>query len=311
MAFLAVYRLYLYLQFLSPFRSLPTPAVHRQHISAAYTSCNVQEQCPIIVEQALRMAKSMDTENEAPGRVYLWSILNRAALAISTGKKVLEWFPFGISLGTCVKALMCCALPEFIQMMVQPEGNIFSDDERVQQSVGFLLTGSATPTFTMQCALFVRNEVRPFLPSPTVTRHDEWSRNFLKRLDNGLPSLQAFCNEVFRCDPALSLTGREACCDTTLADVYIPKGTLVMLSPTVANQNPEWWGPDAADFNPARWLNGDGSCRPRSCIGQEIGRLEVKIMVAIMVGQFEMQLADEQKGTCDDVVVRLRELHGW
>ncbi|GMG02139.1 unnamed protein product [Aspergillus oryzae] len=383
--------------------------LHRQQISAAYTPCNVREQCPIIVEQALRMAESMDAENKEQGCVYLWDILNRAGLAIvcktqldthfdpirheTTVKKVLERFLFGISLGTCVKALMCCALPESIQTIVQPqvpgladlkcfvrriiteekkqtqtrrrmsgkratllscllEGDIFGDGERVQQSVDFLLAGSATVTFTMQWALFVlsrdpdlqgkvRNEVRQCLPSPTTTRLDEWSHIFLKRLDDGLPSLQAFCNEVFRCYPAISLTGREACCDTTLAGVYVPKGTLVLLSPPVANQNPEWWGPDAAEFNPARWLNGDGSFNssaggnqihnrytfltfgqgPRSCIGQELGRLEVNIMVAIMLGKFEMQLADEQKEPVvmgilspiprDDVVVHLRELHGW
>lgn len=43
----------------------------------------------------------------------------------------------------------------------------------------------------------------------------------------------------------------------TFGDRTIPEGTIVSVSPWVIHHSKEYWGEDAHEFNPDRWLKGD------------------------------------------------------
>ncbi|KAF5351591.1 hypothetical protein D9758_007265 [Tetrapyrgos nigripes] len=84
-----------------------------------------------------------------------------------------------------------------------------------------------------------------------------------------LPYLDAVCRETLRLYPPVANLGRIANEDAVLplskpiigrdgnkiTEVYIPKGTSVLMSFINSNRNPEIWGPDALEWKPERWLS--------------------------------------------------------
>ena len=49
--------------------------------------------------------------------------------------------------------------------------------------------------------------------------------------------------------PVKGLDGRD------MHEIFIPNGTLVLISALNSNRNPEIWGPDALEWKPERWLS--------------------------------------------------------
>ena len=45
---------------------------------------------------------------------------------------------------------------------------------------------------------------------------------------------------------------------------FIPKGTLVVIHPTVMHRLPEYWGDDAEEFRPSRWTESTSSKHERN-----------------------------------------------
>ncbi|KAL2150481.1 hypothetical protein VTH82DRAFT_7044 [Thermothelomyces myriococcoides] len=152
-----------------------------------------------------------------------------------------------------------------------------------------------------------------------------------------LPYLNGIMHETLRLYPTVPLTMREALRDTRLGDQVIPKGTEMVVSIWQVNRSPEIWGPDADRFRPERWINPDdgkanrhGGARsnydfltflqgPRSCIGQEFAKAEMRCLLAALVTSFSWDLAmDESKIVPRGVItikpengmyLRMRPLH--
>jgi cytochrome P450 len=121
-----------------------------------------------------------------------------------------------------------------------------------------------------------------------------------------LPLLNAVCNETLRLFPTVPITIRVAVRDSYLAGHPIPCGTEVIVCPWAVNRNPEFWGSDAAEFKPDRWIddgkpnNSGGAisnyCQmtflhgPRSCIGQNFAKAELRCLLAAFVTSFAWEL---------------------
>lgn len=41
---------------------------------------------------------------------------------------------------------------------------------------------------------------------------------------------------------------------TEIREIFVPKGTVVVVSLLASNRNPIVWGPDSKDWKPERWL---------------------------------------------------------
>lgn len=50
--------------------------------------------------------------------------------------------------------------------------------------------------------------------------------------------------------PLVGCDGKE------LHELVVPKGTFVQVAILIPNRNPDFWGPDADEWKPERWLNG-------------------------------------------------------
>lgn len=119
-----------------------------------------------------------------------------------------------------------------------------------------------------------------------------------------MPYLTAVCNEVLRLYPTVPVTEREAVKVTTIGSQYIPVGTRVIISLWAINRDRSLWGPDAREFNPDRWLKAQhGGAEspyalvtflhgPRSCIGQNFARTEMKCLLAALTLRFRFEMAD-------------------
>ena len=134
------------------------------------------------------------------------------------------------------------------------------------------------------------------------------------------------------------MTLRMAGEDTTLGGHYIPKGTIVILSPWAINRSKKIWGPRADVFDPDRWEvqkeGKEGASNydfmtflhgPRSCIGKDFSRLEFKALLAALVGKFEFNEVLDENGKRKEITIKggitsrpengmplwVRSLDGW
>jgi cytochrome P450 len=113
----------------------------------------------------------------------------------------------------------------------------------------------------------------------------------LDRLDY----LDACISEAMRLKPVAPFLGLEALRDTTIADVHVPAGTLLwcMLRHDSVDER---YFPDAAAFEPQRWLEGADrripmpfGAGPRICPGRYLALLETRLAMAMLLGGFEIE----------------------
>lgn len=168
--------------------------------------------------------------------------------------------------------------------------NDFTDDELAHQTLTMMAAGHETTSSALSWCTYllsrhpeiqkqVRDEVRANLPSPSS------NETITAAQIDALPMLNAVCNETTRMYPTVPVTIREVVKETPLAGYMLPTGTNVLLAPWAINRSEHFWGADAAEFKPSRWINDDGTPNntggstsnyalltflhgPRSCIGQ-------------------------------------------
>lgn len=228
----------------------------------------------------------------------------------------------------------------------------FSDPQLVDQLLTFLAAGHETTSSALTWTTYllaihpeiqkaVRAEVREAIPSPTSADADE-SFDLAATLES-LPILNGVCNEALRLYPTVPLTIRETVNPTSLAGQALPVGTQIMLPIHAMNRLPAFWGEDAAEFNPERWIDTDektGERRPnnsggapsnyvnltflhgpRSCIGQGFAKAELRCLAAAVVGRFTMEMADPNEVVVASGVIttkpkngmnlRMKPVEGW
>ncbi len=123
-----------------------------------------------------------------------------------------------------------------------------------------------------------------------------------------MPYLEACANETMRLKPIAPVLILQAIRDSVVADVRVPKGTLVFgaLRPDAMR---EGVFENAAAFEPQRWLRTEKGhdaasasrvsmpfgAGPRVCPGRQLAMLEMKIALATLLGGFEI----DSVGTAD------------
>jgi gibberellin 13-oxidase len=108
--------------------------------------------------------------------------------------------------------------------------------------------------------------------------------------------------ETLRLYPAGSVVSRQALRDVTLGGVRVPAGVNVYVPVSTVHLDPELWGADAREFDPARFA---GCARPqppaylpfgagvRTCLGQCFAMTELKVLIALVVSRFEVSLSPD------------------
>ncbi|EXJ93058.1 hypothetical protein A1O3_01614 [Capronia epimyces CBS 606.96] len=200
--------------------------------------------------------------------------------------------------------------PDITSVALESGG--FTDDELVDNMMTFLAAGHETTASAFTWAVYMlcqhpeiqtrlRQEVHSHIPNPgpeMQITHD---------LIDHMPYLHAVCQETLRLWAPVPLTLRLAAANTSILGHFVPKNTIIILSPWAVNNNVEMWGPDADKFNPDRWTapgqaNAGGAVSnyafltflhgPRSCIGMKFAQAEFACLLAAFVASFETTLAD-------------------
>lgn len=133
-------------------------------------------------------------------------------------------------------------------------------------------------------------------------------------------------HETLRLYPTVPLTLRTATRDTYIGGHLIPQGVTLVLSMWQMNRSPEVWGHDAAEFKPERWItggkpnsNGGASSNyefltflhgPRSCIGQNFAKAEMRCLLTSMIRTFEWGLAMDESKIIPRGVITIKPANG-
>ncbi|EXJ90924.1 hypothetical protein A1O1_04030 [Capronia coronata CBS 617.96] len=209
--------------------------------------------------------------------------------------------------------------PDITSVALESGG--FTDEELVDNMMTFLAAGHETTASAFTWAVYMlcqhpeiqtrlRQEIHEHIPSarenPGRGPPDHQAAITHDVIDN-MPFLHAVCQETLRLWSPVPLTLRYTAVDTTILGQFVPRGTMIILSPWAVNNNFKLWGPDADKFNPDRWMapgqaNAGGAVSnyafltflhgPRSCIGMKFAQAEFACLLAAFVGSFEIKMAD-------------------
>ncbi|KAG6615311.1 Cytochrome P450 86A2 [Phytophthora cinnamomi] len=118
-----------------------------------------------------------------------------------------------------------------------------------------------------------------------------------------LPYLEATILELLRLYPPVPSIPYHCARDTVFADgTFIPANTDILLTLYSAGRLASVWGKDATKFSPERFLD-EKTCEllkdppakysafsdgPRICLGRSLAMLELKVVVATVVGRFKL-----------------------
>jgi cytochrome P450 len=144
-------------------------------------------------------------------------------------------------------------------------------------------------------------EVRAALPDPSAPTLEDIAR---------LEYVEACAHETMRLKPVAPLLPVETLRETTIGDVRVPAG-IVVINLMRRDSVSEAYVPQAAEFRPERWLT-DGApgqmassakrvampfgAGPRICPGRYLALLEMKVAMATLLGRFEIESVDAPDG---------------
>ncbi|KAH9644651.1 hypothetical protein HF086_011820, partial [Spodoptera exigua] len=117
--------------------------------------------------------------------------------------------------------------------------------------------------------------------------------------------LDAVVKEAIRLYPIAPMTGRQTTTHTKLRNATIPAGSSIIVHVWGINRNPKYWGSDANEFKPQRWL--DSTTLPthqaafasfgpgkRGCVGKNYAILYIKATVVSLLRKYKIT-ADHTK----------------
>ncbi|KAJ6557982.1 cytochrome P450 [Mycena capillaripes] len=212
-----------------------------------------------------------------------------------------------------------------------------TDDELVANVFAFLLAGHETSAHSLSFAI----ALLALYPDVQQKIYEETARVWpdgcptstsLSSIKEYMPSLQytlATFQETIRLFPPAPRLGKIVQTDTTLTahrfppgkvedvipfTVPVPAGSVIVIDAVALHVNPIYWGRNAADFKPERFVDTKTyrwprdaffafSSGPRSCIGQRFALTESVCILASLVRRYEISVPahlaakpfDEQK----------------
>lgn len=154
----------------------------------------------------------------------------------------------------------------------------------------------------------IRREMMDVLPAMGVTNDTYLTTDHVQKL----VYLEATIREVLRLYAILPSTRREVVSDTVVCgDIPVRKGDFVLVSIYAMARNPQVWGPDAAQFNPSRWIDSTTgelltfpptkfatfNAGPRMCLGMKLAFLELRVVAANLLHRYKFSLVAPNDGS--------------
>ncbi|KAG7441569.1 cytochrome P450 [Guyanagaster necrorhizus] len=212
------------------------------------------------------------------------------------------------------------------------DANIHMSREEIIAQVCLSISGYETTSISLTWALIelCRNvDIQNKLRKEAVQYGN--SDPTWEHVNSSLPYLDAIVHETLRMHPPVFETTRMATEDDilplstpvmtksgeTVNSLFIAKGTVITTPIGTLNRSEQFWGPDAKEFKPERWLE-DSAPRakeiqghrhlltfidgPRTCLGKTFALTEFKAVLFVIVRNF----AFEFPGGSDTVIGKYR-----
>ncbi len=180
------------------------------------------------------------------------------------------------------------------------------DNDMVAGNVStMLLAGEDTTANTIAWLLYLlRSNPHTLRTAVAEARQlaPDSARFTLEQMD-ALVYLDGAIQEAMRLKPVGPFMPVEAIVDTTVEDVHVPKGSLVWCVMRHDSVDESHF-PNAQAFAPERWLAQDVDKQvstpfgsgPRTCPGRYLALLEIKVVMAMLLGRFEIASVDTADG---------------
>ncbi|GMT20003.1 hypothetical protein PFISCL1PPCAC_11300, partial [Pristionchus fissidentatus] len=183
-----------------------------------------------------------------------------------------------------------------------------SVDEVVMQVVIFILAGFDTTSNALAYTVWMLAN-NPEVMKKCQEEIDECCQEDSISYEdlNKLKYIEATCKETLRLEPFGSISNSRTCMNsTTVCGIDIEKDTWIEVDAYTLHIDKEIWGEDADEFRPERWLEpgfhvpqhvyGAFGGGPRICIGQRLGLMEEKLVLAHLLRKWTIVKANpEQK----------------
>ena len=121
----------------------------------------------------------------------------------------------------------------------------------------------------------------------------------------GLDFVEACIHETMRLKPVAPMLGLQAIHDTTVGDIQVPAGTVILLL-LRRDSVSETYFENAARFEPDRWTSRNATAAkriampfgagPRICPGRYLALLEIKLAMATLLSRFDIEAVDAPEG---------------
>ncbi len=194
----------------------------------------------------------------------------------------------------------------------QPDSGM--DDQQIAGNVlTMLLAGEDTTANTLawMVHLLWKNPETLALATAEVRRVCGDAQTLTMEHMAQLKYVEACAHETMRLKPVAPQIGFQTMRDTQIGDVLVPKGTVVitMMRPDAISEDHV---PQASAFKPERWLDGSDATMaansakrvsmpfgagPRICPGRYLALLEMKMAMATLLGNFEIERVATADGT--------------
>lgn len=184
-------------------------------------------------------------------------------------------------------------------------GEKMTEEQLRNEMLNFLLAGYETTATALTWTLYllaahtsvrrrVREEVHAVIGARLPTAADA----------RRLHLTHAVLLEAMRLYPPIWIMPRQVVARDEISGFRIPARSLVMLCPYITHRHPEFWK-SPAEFDPGRFSEPlvaerhKGAyfpflCGPHQCIGNEFAMLEMKIVIARILQDFDLTLASGQ-----------------
>jgi cytochrome P450 len=177
-----------------------------------------------------------------------------------------------------------------------------TDDQIRDQAIANYTTGNAVTVSGLLWTFYLLAQ-QPEVEARLHAEVDSVLAGRLPTIDD-LPKLEyvrMVIAESMRLYPPAWTIGRRVVQDYSIAGVRMPAGSLVLVSPYVAQRDarhfasplrfdPERWTPEATAARP-QFSYFPFSAGPRSCLGEHLAWLELQLVVATIAQQWRMQLS--------------------
>ena len=177
-------------------------------------------------------------------------------------------------------------------------GDAMTDVELRTQALTFLIAGHETTATALAWTWYllgqhdsIRRQVREeaqctLSQAPTIAEAAQLSLT------------RRVIEESMRLYSPVWAVSREAAADDEIGGYAIPRGSTILLLPFVTHRHPDVW-PEAERFDPSRFEPEQASGRhkgayfpflggPHQCIGNEFAMLEMQLIVALVLRQFDL-----------------------